>query len=226
MSNVAPRPTKGLFGGIKSKLGPFPVWVWGLFVGVIVVAYLYYRNNSAKAAAAANTTVSGDTLSSGLVDNTSTDPTDGLTGLDDGTSTATTPTADATNSSWEASAVAWLGSHGYSPLVAQNAIENYLSGTLDATDASAVAAVNAAVQNFGLPPEGTFAIPQVTSAATTTTTTGVGQWYLLAGVKNDYYLVTNGVRVGKSAAQYKAAGSPPVSTISAANLNKISKPGS
>lgn len=212
---------------IKAKLGPFPVWVWGVIVGGIVLIVVYYRNNAAKAAAAgtdaSGVTVSGEDLTAAL----------GATGSgDSGATTApdatTSSSLGSTNTTWESSAVAWLASHGFSPLTAQNAIENYLNGTLSATDPSANAAVNAAITNYGLPPEGVFGIPAIPVVTTPApaTTTAASAWYQLSGAPGHQtiYKVSSGKRVSQSSAQWKAAGSPHLTTISAANLNKISKP--
>lgn len=212
-------PFAALKGTTKGKLGPLPIWAWGVILGVIVLGAYYYEANKKKAAGAAvvSATTSGDNLAAGLNDNTSVDPTDGLTGLDSsgglGTSSGTVAGSQ-TNAAWEASAVAWLSSHGYTPLVAQSALEAYLGGTLDSTNSNYVAAVNAAVQNFGLPPEGTFSAPTVTDAPATGGKLGDG-WYLINGGEDTgaYYQVTNGVRRSQGANGWKAAGSPALSTI-------------
>lgn len=213
---------------IKAKLGPFPVWVWGVLVGAIVLVVVYYRNNAAKAAAAGTDTsgvaVSGEDLTAALGATGSSDTTDTTDPATDATSSTT---LGSTNTTWESSAVAWLSSHGFSPLTAQNAIENYLNGTLSSTDASANSAVNAAITNYGLPPEGVFGIPAIPVVSTPAVTTSTAStWYQLAGAPGHQtiYKVTAGKRVAQTSAQYKAAGSPPISTISAANLNKVSKP--
>lgn len=217
---------------IKAKLGPFPVWVWGVIVGGIILVVVYYRNNAAKAAAAgtdtSGVTVSGEDLTAalGATDDGTTDTTD------DTTDATSSTTLGSTNTTWESSAVAWLSSHGYSPLTAQNAVENYLNGTLSSTDAGANSAVNAAITNYGLPPDGVFgipAVPVVSTPVTTTTTppaTAVSTWYQLNGAPGHQtiYKVTSGKRVSQSSAQWKAAGSPHLTAISAANLNKLSKP--
>lgn len=226
MALALPKPAD-----IKAKLGPLPVWVWGVLVGVVILGVVYYRRAEAKTAAADTTangvSVSGEDLTSDLAGAAS----DGTTGASatDGTDLTTSSTVGQTNASWESDALAWLSSHGFSPLVAQNALETYLEGTLSSTDSAAVGAVNAAIQNFGLPPEGVFATPTVTSTTPTTVTgggpaavtePGSGTWYLLNGTTS-YITLSKGVKTYHTKAQWQAAGSPVVLPISAANLNAL-----
>ena len=225
-------PFAPLKGTASGKLGPLPVWGWGVILGVLVLGVYYYENNKQKAANAAvvSATTTGDNLAAGLVDNTSTDPTDGLTGLTDqntGTTSGTLGSSLQTNSQWESSAVSWLSGHGYSPLVAQSALEAYLNGTLDNSNTNYVGAVNAAIQNFGLPPEGTFSSPSATDPGTTPAPTGAlsNGWYLINGGADTgaYYQVTNGVRRNMGATAWKKAGSPALTTITTAQLAAGSK---
>jgi nucleoid-associated protein YgaU len=52
-------------GGFKDKLGPLPVWAWGGILGIVVVAYMYYRSSHASTAAPAPAGDATDTTDSG-----------------------------------------------------------------------------------------------------------------------------------------------------------------
>lgn len=128
-------------------------WVYAAGIGIGVLGFMSYRSRKAATNAAAPAV----DASSGYPVLTS----DPLGSSANGQSTAGVDYAPAEdNTTWEAKALAYLIGTGKSPLAAQRALENYLSGvTLNADEGDMV---GAAVSRFGLPPQGVQQSPTVT----------------------------------------------------------------
>lgn len=64
MADTAPKPPKdkALKGGsgIKKKVGPLPLWAWGVIVIGMYLGYRYYEKNKSASSAATDTTSSTD----------------------------------------------------------------------------------------------------------------------------------------------------------------------
>ena len=77
MSDVHPIETVKASGG--KKLGPLPVWGWGLILGAVAVAFMYYhnsRNASANASAADPTQIPQDQVTGTGLDSSGSNPGD------------------------------------------------------------------------------------------------------------------------------------------------------
>lgn len=144
---------------LKGKLGPLPVWGWGLIGGGLVGGYMYYRKR--KAAATANTNAGSQY--SGLNNSSN----GGSTGELSTTNGLASSGSDVTGSlaGWAAQAVNWLIGQGSNPIDASNAISAYINGqTLTPAQETSV---NSALTEFGAPPSGVLPI-NVSNTSTTT----------------------------------------------------------
>lgn len=162
---------------LRQKIGPLPVWAWGLLIGGAAVAYMMWTNR--RAGSAGNVSAPADSTSAGsdAIDGAFTPgTTSGGGGLteDQQDNLADSGSIFQNNQTWEAKAVAWLSSQGASPLAAQRALEQYLNGEAITQDYR-TKYVDPAVGHFGLPPDGTLGpvhvVPNPTTTTTTTTTT-------------------------------------------------------
>lgn len=185
------------------KIGPLPVWAWGLIFGGIAVGYYYWSQlkdqngqtvTEDNSAAADNAT--GVTSMSGadLIDSAYT-----ATGLSASTlATTSAPESTDTNSAWGIRAVQALIGKGIAPITAQTAVQKYLDG--QALDSSETALVNQAIVLVGsTPPDGT--------ATPTSGGSDVAKWQWLQdgtviGVMPD------GSKVTKTIRDYIDAGMP------------------
>ena len=130
-------------GGIDAKVGPFPIWVWGVGLGGAIVIYLYVKNSQN-----ATSTTPVDT-SSGMVDSS-------LGGVPSSSVSSGYPTVgsttDYTNAQWSSAALTAADQFGLSPLGLQTTLDKYLNGeTLNSSEQSAV---NKILGYLGAPPEG------------------------------------------------------------------------
>lgn len=140
---------------LKSKAGPLPVWAWAVVVGLILALIMYYIRGRAQVNKVTPSTDPNATVS--------TDPYSAFANY--AAAPTTQPVTDQgasgsyeTNQSWLAKAVTWLATKGFSPLDAQSALNNYLNGgsVLSYADSQAV---NQALSQFGLPPDGVLGNP-------------------------------------------------------------------
>lgn len=151
---------------LKSKAGPLPVWAWGLIIGVVIVAGMYWRS-SRSAALSAGSPTTEPTMAVPDLSGSS----DGLgaSSSGGGGSGGSTTTPDSSpqftsNAAWMTYAVAKLISEGNNPLSTQIALANYLAGkTLTAAEQGLV---NQAIARFGLPPNGVDMTPTLAPVVT------------------------------------------------------------
>lgn len=137
-----------LTGSLGHKLGPLPVWAWGLIGGLAfgTVYYLHRRKALAQAQAAptgsAFTSLGANSNGGDAGELATTGGSSGLGGTAAGTSLA----------QWAANAVNWLIGQGTDPGAASNALSAYINGSTLTTDQAGL--VNKALSNFGAPPSG------------------------------------------------------------------------
>lgn len=126
----------------------------GVFVllGAAVVLFFAYRMRSSGdvtgVATATDATPAGDT---GSTDDTQQPDFSALPDAPSATPVVTTTATNDTNDLWQRRAITWLMSTGYSLQIATNSISKYLSGDPLTTEEGK--ARDAAVAQFGLPPE-------------------------------------------------------------------------
>lgn len=138
---------------IQSKLGPLPVWAWGLIIGGLAVVWLWVSGRTDTTDYSQSVTgESGNPV-----------PDDIAPGGDFSTvpvmpETGDTPTPSDTNDDWLRRAVDAVINSGVSTVSAQRAIQKYLSGETLTTAEEGI--VNKALTETGLPPDGT-ATPSV-----------------------------------------------------------------
>lgn len=152
---------------LQEKAGPFPVWVWGAAIGLVMVAVIWWQGRDTSGDD--GSTSSGDDGSAieSAADTVAdlSDVIDGSfrPGTANGSSYAldTVETVD-TNTAWRMRAIAYLIGQGNAPLTASAAIDNYMDGKTLTTAQTAL--VNAAISGIGQPPTA------VTAPATTTST--------------------------------------------------------
>lgn len=161
-------PLEDIEGTLGEKVGPFPVWGWGVMLGGVAVVYMW-MNRGGSADTGTDPTATGD--DSMLTAQDVMDANDAAlwTGNDANSAGAATGddtdvTGDAdveTRVTWLAKAVAWEAGNGNAPIPVQNALAAYLSGKPITQAQKAI--VNEVVAHFGLPPNTS------TSAHTTVT---------------------------------------------------------
>jgi len=151
-----------MFDKLRDKLGPFPVWVWGLIIGIIIVAYAWYANlRNASTTDDDDAGISKDNPESAVGYGS---------GIVGSVSDLNNPgdKADLTQHQWLMQAVAAAVNSGTSTLTAQVALQKYLYGAeLSSTEA---AIVNHAISIVGLPPDDVD-IPTVATPTPTPTPT-------------------------------------------------------
>jgi LysM repeat protein len=148
---------------LKGKLGPLPVWGWGLIGGVVIGGYMYYRKR--KAAAATANTNAGSQYS-GTNDSSNGGSAGELATTQGNAASGSNVTG--TLAGWASQAVNWLIGQGSNPTDASNAISAYINGqTLTPAQETMV---NNSLTEFGAPPSGVL---PVNVATTTTTSTPV-----------------------------------------------------
>lgn len=146
---------------LTDKAGPFPVWVWGLMLGGVVVGVMWFNGRGTDY----TDTVTGDEYTA--------TGTDSLSGIDDAIQydgdnsndviDSTEPedltpepvepeTGPESNAEWLSRGTAFLITRGHNPLKAQKSLTKYLNG--QKLTQSQAALVNAVITRYGLPPEG------------------------------------------------------------------------
>ncbi|UJQ86512.1 hypothetical protein SEA_LUZDEMUNDO_21 [Microbacterium phage LuzDeMundo] len=138
---------------LKEKLGPLPVWAWGVMVGLLLVAGIFVFRQKSNTVSNAPTNVVGGTVM---------DPqgyqTAGIRGGNAQTSepsSAITPTAS--NASWLSDASrAVAGKIAASPSAVYSALQRYIAG--QALSAEERRWVDQAINLEGSPPDGTYGI--------------------------------------------------------------------
>lgn len=151
---------------LKSKLGPLPIWAWGVIVGVagLLGYYLFNRNKDIKSTA---NTVTPDVYAGA----------DSGLGLAYPSGQVTSVISDGveTNQSWIAKSVRYLSEQGYNSADAQAWLQSYVSG-IPIVGARAKAAVQEALDRFGTAPDTSAGIPTFVpdpaEPSTPTTTNG------------------------------------------------------
>lgn len=130
---------------LKAKIGPFPAYVWGGIIGLVIVGYLYTRSSKAKITGASPSPAASNPLDGAFTPGTTSG------GGGGGGSTSNPSGSLINNAVWLTQGVAYLTGRGNSPLAAQQALGRYLNGeTLSAADA---ALVNVWIVKQGTPPE-------------------------------------------------------------------------
>lgn len=136
---------------LQSKMGPFPVWVWGVLLGGAFVAFYWFSNRGSV-----------------TTDETTTDTV--ATPSGDFSTVPVLPSGDggvqdeSTNAEWLMQAVQAVANAGVSSVTAQTALMKYLNG--DPLTASETQIVDRALSKVGLPPEGVMGTPQPTTPTT------------------------------------------------------------
>jgi hypothetical protein len=179
---------------LTQKVAGLPAWTWGLIIGLLAVAVMYWlksRSAASTATSAPATTTAYPSVSDVGVPATSS------------TSTSTTTAGLETNGQWEANALTYLIGTGHSPLASQQALAGYLDGANLTADQSAI--VDAALAHAGVPPQGTNGTSSVGSGASTAT---VQEYVRKTGTTRVYAAMSDGTLKTIDNADYTAAGSP------------------
>jgi hypothetical protein len=138
MSDVTPNGFK-----IGEKLGPLPLWGWGVIVaGFFFLVYFLYTRGRGTAQTGSQLSSAGyDT--SGLPQTNSNDANNGTTNYN-----------TATNTTWLSQAISSVASAlGKSPSDVSKILNDYIAG--NSIDVSNQSVVDKAIQMFGSPPTGT-----------------------------------------------------------------------
>lgn len=129
---------------LTQKMGPFPVWVWGLLIGGAFVIWYWVSQRDAGQSALADSVEETGTVA----------PPSG----DFGTVPVMPPSDgevdEATNQEWSMQAVIAATGTGTSLIAAQAAISKYLNS--EKLSASEAAIMNAIIRKIGPPPEGVY----------------------------------------------------------------------
>lgn len=134
---------------LQEKAGPFPVWVWGAAIGLVMVAVIWWQgrgdSGSSDVSAVEDAADSTGDVYDAIDGFFRSSAPGSAIGIND------TPESVDTNVAWGARAIAHLIGKGTAPLTAQQAIFSYLDGeTLTATQAELV---NEAIKGIGQPPD-------------------------------------------------------------------------
>lgn len=151
----------GLSGGsLTHKLGPLPVWAWGL-IGGGIFGVAYYLHKKKQVAAGSTGPSYSDLNASGNGGNAGELAT---TGGSAGAGGGTPPSL----ASWAANVVNWLIGQGTDPASASNAISAYINGQTLTSDQTVL--VNKGLTQFGSPPSGILPVNTVTDNPSPTPT--------------------------------------------------------
>jgi hypothetical protein len=163
-------------GNLTKKIGPFPVWVYGVLIGGAFVLWYWVSQRDAGSSAVADAVSEGDL---GTVETPSGDfsvvpvmpPSDGVVD-------------EHTNLEWSIQALNAVTGTGVSLIAAQTAISKYLNG--EKLTSSEGSVINTILSKIGPPPEG-VSTPDVTPAppgpgatnwnTKTTVTAYKGTWF-------------------------------------------------
>ena len=150
---------------LTQKLGPLPVWAWGVGAGAVIIGgrrLLSARTGAAIAAATVTAAATGAPPSP--VAAAGPPASFGVPSFSAGSGYQPAPTAadtstpaPASNDGWQSDAVRMLIAGGASPLLAQQAIGAYLTG--DAITPAQRALIEQAIRTVGMPPA---AVPPIT----------------------------------------------------------------
>lgn len=199
----------------QAKLGPLPVWAWGLLGGGAVAGYFWLNklrdNNGVEVTDSADAKGGYDqafTLPGGsdLLD-WGYRPS-GVTG---GSVTPETPQSLDTNTAWAARAIAALVAKGVSPIAAQAALNRYLSGEEITPEQGRL--VDQAIKEIGAPPDATqipnITTPVVEDKPTTTAPTAatIVRWIRLSNGQIQK-IMSDGKAVNATDRDYINAGMP------------------
>lgn len=129
---------------LTQKMGPFPVWVWGVLIGGAFVIWYWVSQRDAGQSALADSVEETGTVAPPSGDFGTVPimpPSDGVVD-------------DHTNLEWSAQAVIAATGTGTSLIAAQAAISKYLNS--EKLSASETAIMNAIIKKIGPPPEGVY----------------------------------------------------------------------
>jgi hypothetical protein len=198
---------------VKEKLGPLPIWVWGVLVGGGILGVMYVinaRNANAETAQNASTSSGGD-LYAGINDNTVANNI--AAGLEN--------ESYETNDSWINKAVRFLATQGYSESEALLTLQNFLGG-LPIVGSNGRAQIDLVLGRFGTPPDGVAGIPTYVPDAPVSTKT-VSKWVRSRQTKNIYVIYTDSTYAPVTSAQWKAAMSPALTYMNGSSISKNRK---
>ena len=184
---------------LKKNLGPLPVWAWGVILGALIAAYIWFGHSRSGDSADEDSTAAPNSNSLG-------DAIDGAfriggawNGNYGGEGDSKDDSMD-TNAAWGFRAVASLVSDGVSPIAAQQAIGNYLDGEALTTEQSAL--VDKAIRAIGQPPNR----PDTPKVGTPKNLT-VKSW-VRSQNGTIYAVMSDGSKVAKTTGEYITAGMP------------------
>ena len=140
---------------LGQKLGPLPVWTWGVVVGVGVVAYVWIS----KASESQTVMQPSDAMLRPVAgDSSALDSAFYARSGASGTYPSEAPAE--TNLTWLTTVQSVLAGKGYAPLDISNALNRYLNG--ESLSDSDQRIVNEALTAKGLPPDGAMSQPSLT----------------------------------------------------------------
>lgn len=182
---------------LKAKLGPLPVWGWGIIVGVIaLIGYLMYSRRSAGEVGGPGASTGASNLDAMGYQ---------TVGIKGGSATTET-TVPPNNVSWLERASRAVADILYaSPSEVYAALQKWLIG--DPITVKEKSYVDKAIQVAMSPPEGTQGISTVTNNPVSSTTDKPISWRTLNTNGRIYAIYVNRYAEATSA-QWKTAGSP------------------
>ena len=158
---------------LTEKAGPLPVWAWGVILGGVAAAVLWFGGRGSSGGATGNVGgASGSTIDPGVLDSAYGYTPANTAGTSSTAGTIVNDSEEGTNFVWQANAVAYLLTQRFGGLAAQQATSRYLNG--DSLDAEQQKMINLAIEKFGLPPQGVYSdsatssAPEVETGETTT----------------------------------------------------------
>ena len=135
--------------GLDNKIGPLPVWVWGLALGGVIVVWMYVKKSSPSSTQTVGTAADTSQLATDTASLGSSYPIDPLSASSNYGFQAGPDTMN--NQTWEAAAIGSADTFGLKPLGVQSAVDKYLNGeTLNSAEQSAIDKI---LGVLGPPPE-------------------------------------------------------------------------